>query len=71
MIFLRSGSKLYREEPDPVERAKFRTECWLERCIFEERICPPEDHISYVPVQIPTPIDGMHVEKYSKHELTD
>jgi DNA replication regulator DPB11 len=55
----RSGSKLYREETDLGEQAKFRTECWLERCLFEERICSPGDHVSFVPIPIETPINGM------------
>ncbi|GJE85651.1 BRCT domain-containing protein [Phanerochaete sordida] len=58
IVRLVSGSKLYREEHDPVERAKYRTECWLERCLFEERICPPEDHVSFTPIPVPIPIDG-------------
>jgi len=42
IVRLVSRSKLYREEQDQSLRAKFRTECWLERCIFEERLCPDE-----------------------------
>lgn len=36
-----SGSKLYKSEQNASLKAKYRTECWLERCIYEERIlCP-------------------------------
>ena len=53
-----SGSKLYREEDDPILRAKYRTECWLEQCIYEDRICAAEDHVSFVPLAIDIPISG-------------
>jgi DNA replication regulator DPB11 len=53
-----SGSKLYRDEPDERERSKYRTECWLERCMFEERICSPAEHVSFTPLTIETPVPG-------------
>ncbi|KAF9007398.1 hypothetical protein BDQ17DRAFT_1237797 [Cyathus striatus] len=58
IVRLVSGSKLYRAELDPSLKLKYRTECWLERCIFEDRVCPPEDHISFVPLGIEMPIRG-------------
>ena len=54
-----SGSKLYRDEPDLNERTKYRTECWLEHSVFLERICAPEDNVSFTPLGIPTPIPGV------------
>lgn len=53
-----SGSKLYREEADPGLRSKYRTECWLERCIFEDQVCPPDIDISFTPLAIRTPVPG-------------
>ena len=53
-----SGSKLYREEDNPILQTKYRTECWLEQCIYEERICAAEDHVSFVPLAIDIPISG-------------
>jgi len=53
-----SGSKLYREEADESLRTKYRTECWLERCIFEDRICSPDGHVTFVPLAIQTPVPG-------------
>ncbi|THH28236.1 hypothetical protein EUX98_g5958 [Antrodiella citrinella] len=58
IVRLVSGSKLYREEPDESLRGKYRTECWLERCMYEERICEPSEHIAFVPLGIQTPIAG-------------
>ncbi|KAF8629979.1 hypothetical protein AX17_005544 [Amanita inopinata Kibby_2008] len=58
IVRLVSGSKIYREEPDEQQRRKYRTECWLERCLFEERICPYEDHITFVPLSIELPVTG-------------
>lgn len=54
-----SGSKFYRDELDAIERAKYRTECWLEHSVFLERICAPEDNVSFIPLGIPTPIPGV------------
>ncbi|KXN83795.1 S-M checkpoint control protein rad4 [Leucoagaricus sp. SymC.cos] len=60
IVRLVSGSKLYREETDPVLHSKYRTECWLERCIFEDRICPPDQDISFLPLAIQIPVPGAH-----------
>ncbi|KAF8813526.1 hypothetical protein BYT27DRAFT_7131662 [Phlegmacium glaucopus] len=58
IVRLVSGSKLYREEDDPLLRAKYRTECWLEQCIYEDRICAAEDHVSFIPLAVDIPIPG-------------
>ncbi|KAI9066144.1 hypothetical protein FKP32DRAFT_1664998 [Trametes sanguinea] len=58
IVRLVSGSALFRQEGDEAQRAKYRTECWLERCIFEERICPAEDHVAFVPLGIEAPVAG-------------
>lgn len=47
-----SGSPLYREEVDEVSRSTYRTECWLERCFSEHRICPMDEHLSFTPLKI-------------------
>jgi DNA replication regulator DPB11 len=66
LIVIRSGSKIYRDEADEHERPKYRTECWLERCMFEERICLPDEHVSFTPLTIDTPVPG----KFSKLTLS-
>ncbi|KAF8071539.1 hypothetical protein FPV67DRAFT_1667036 [Lyophyllum atratum] len=58
IVRLVSGSKFYREEHDESQRVKYRTECWLEHCVFQDRVCPPEDHITFLPLTIETPIPG-------------
>ncbi|KDR78628.1 hypothetical protein GALMADRAFT_223890 [Galerina marginata CBS 339.88] len=58
IVRLVSGSKIYRDEDDDSLRAKYRTECWLEQCMFEDRICGPEEQISYVPLGIQIPVSG-------------
>lgn len=55
---LHSGSALFRREGDEDTRAKYRTECWLERCMFEERICAPEEHVAFAPLAVEAPISG-------------
>ncbi|QRV75358.1 PTCB-BRCT domain protein [Ceratobasidium sp. AG-Ba] len=37
---------------------KFRTDCWVEHCIFEGRICRPEENITYAPLKIQLPVLG-------------
>lgn len=54
----RSGSKLYRDELDELERPKYRTECWLERCLHEERLCAETEHAVFIPLKIETPVPG-------------
>ncbi|GLB44782.1 putative twin BRCT domain containing protein [Lyophyllum shimeji] len=58
IVRLVSGSKLYREELDEFQRVKYRTECWLERCVFQDRVCPPEEHITFLPLNIEIPVAG-------------
>ncbi|KAG1736323.1 hypothetical protein EDB19DRAFT_1721537 [Suillus lakei] len=56
VVRLISGSKLYQNEPDETLRAKYRTECWLEHSVFQERICGPHENISFTPLTLPCPI---------------
>ncbi|KIJ62945.1 hypothetical protein HYDPIDRAFT_93593 [Hydnomerulius pinastri MD-312] len=56
IVRLISGSKLYRDEPGEYERSKYRTECWLEHSVFLERICEPNENISFTPLKISTPL---------------
>lgn len=53
-----SGSNIFRQEADEEDRGKYRTECWLERCMFEERLLGPEEHIAYTPLKAEMPITG-------------
>ncbi|KAL1923796.1 uncharacterized protein VTP21DRAFT_8776 [Calcarisporiella thermophila] len=34
------------------------TECWLERCLEEQRICSPDEHITFTPLSVSVPIPG-------------
>ncbi|KAG7444267.1 uncharacterized protein BT62DRAFT_951949, partial [Guyanagaster necrorhizus] len=64
LVRLVSGSKFFRSEMDLEQRMKYRTECWLERSIFEERLCDPEAHVSFSPLGIEVPLlnaDKVHL----------
>ncbi|KAG9117283.1 hypothetical protein FRC07_007382 [Ceratobasidium sp. 392] len=37
---------------------KFRTDCWVEHSIFEDRLCLPEENITYAPLKIQLPVSG-------------
>ena len=56
-----SGSKLYHDEFDDYARTKYRTECWLEHSVFHERICEPEENVSFTPLRITTPVPGTSI----------
>ncbi|KAF8151040.1 hypothetical protein B0H34DRAFT_160966 [Crassisporium funariophilum] len=58
IVRLVSGSKLYKAEESETMRTKYRTECWLEQCIYEERLCAAAEHVSHVPLGISIPIPG-------------
>ncbi|KAJ7236947.1 hypothetical protein C8J57DRAFT_1728118 [Mycena rebaudengoi] len=58
IVRLVSGSALYLADPSPFARPKYRTECWLERCLFDDKLCAPDAHVSFVPIGVPLPIDG-------------
>lgn len=53
-----SGSAIHRAEQNEMEKPKYRTECWLEKCIFEDRICDPDEHITFRPISVSTPVPG-------------
>ncbi|KZT29900.1 hypothetical protein NEOLEDRAFT_1084778 [Neolentinus lepideus HHB14362 ss-1] len=58
VVRLISGSKLYKDEADEAERSKYRTECWMERCIYEERVCSPHERVVFTPLKIDVPVPG-------------
>ncbi|KAK2460176.1 hypothetical protein APHAL10511_007855 [Amanita phalloides] len=58
IVRLVSGSKIYKEDPDKLQRTKYRTECWLERCLSEQAVCPYQDHVTFLPLDIQLPAVG-------------
>ncbi|CCO29651.1 putative aminotransferase C660.12c [Rhizoctonia solani AG-1 IB] len=42
---------------------KFRTDCWVEHCIFEDRLCSPEENVTYAPLKIELPVLGAELIK--------
>jgi len=52
-------------EEDENIRSKYRTECWLEQCIYADRICAPEEQISSVPLKIQIPVFGRSFSLFS------
>ncbi|KAF9790343.1 hypothetical protein BJ322DRAFT_1035700 [Thelephora terrestris] len=58
IVRLAGGSALHGAERKEKEKPEYRTECWLEKCIFEDRICDPDEHITFRPIVIPTPVPG-------------
>ncbi|KAF8442094.1 hypothetical protein L210DRAFT_3535754 [Boletus edulis BED1] len=56
IVRLISGTKLYHDEFDDNVRTKYRTECWLEHSVFHERICEPDENVSFTPLKIATPV---------------
>ncbi|KAJ3786508.1 hypothetical protein GGU10DRAFT_310805 [Lentinula aff. detonsa] len=58
VVRLVSGSNLFASIHSPSVQGKFRTECWLEKCLHKEIICPPDDHITFTPVGVQCPIAG-------------
>jgi DNA replication regulator DPB11 len=49
---------LYLAEHNAAAREQYRTECWLERCLFVDRVCAPDEHASFVPLGVPLPVPG-------------
>ncbi|KAG9311103.1 hypothetical protein JVU11DRAFT_9012 [Chiua virens] len=65
IVRLISGSKLYRDEFDDQARTKYRTECWLEHSVFHERICEPNENVSFTPLTISMPVPDAEKIKLS------
>ena len=53
-----SGSKFYREERDAAAHVRYRTECWLERCLFAESVCAPHEQAVFAPLAASLPMPG-------------
>jgi DNA replication regulator DPB11 len=53
-------------EEDEALRRKYRTDCWLEQCIYEDRICAPEEQVAFVPLGIDIPVPGALCTNYYK-----
>ena len=53
-----SGTEQMSQEAPQDEHHKFRTECWVERCIFESRICEVDENVTFRPLSVPTPLAG-------------
>ncbi|KLO18561.1 hypothetical protein SCHPADRAFT_844830 [Schizopora paradoxa] len=75
VVRLASGKRLRDAEAFDSLRSRFRTECWLEQCIFEERICEPTEHVAFVPLDVETPLPGatnlrVHISGYPAHSKT-
>ncbi|KAG8903637.1 hypothetical protein FRB99_002912 [Tulasnella sp. 403] len=45
-------------DPNHPAFSKFRTECWVEYCLFEERVCEATESVVFTPLRIPVPIPG-------------
>ncbi|KAF8190003.1 hypothetical protein K438DRAFT_1971489 [Mycena galopus ATCC 62051] len=58
IVRLNSGSALYLAETSAEVRARYRSECWLESCLLDDRICAPDEHASFMPLDIPLPVAG-------------
>ncbi|KAJ6473241.1 hypothetical protein C8R45DRAFT_409750 [Mycena sanguinolenta] len=58
VVRLVSGSALFAAEPCAAARTQYRTECWLERCLFVDRLCAPEEHPTFVPLGVDLPVAG-------------
>lgn len=71
VVRLVSGSTLFLEELSELERAKYRTESWLERCMFDERICAPDEKVGFVPIGVGCPITGAGKVKLSYSGLDE
>ncbi|KAG8928385.1 hypothetical protein FRC01_006008 [Tulasnella sp. 417] len=44
--------------PNDPHFSKFRTECWVEHSIWEERLCDTSEQVGFTPFSIATPVPG-------------
>lgn len=45
-------------ETDHAPNSQVVTECWVERCLKERRVCSPDDSVVFRPLTKPMPIQG-------------
>ena len=70
-----SGTPHYLSSKSETSKLMFRTECWIEQCIYEERLCTRDEHPAFKPLDIKVPIDDarnlrVHVSGLSVVEKT-
>ena len=70
-----SGTPHYLSSNSETSKLMFRTECWIEQCIYEERLCARDEHPAFKPLDIKVPIDDarnlrVHVSGLSVVEKT-
>ncbi|KAJ3755188.1 hypothetical protein EV360DRAFT_50183 [Lentinula raphanica] len=58
IVRLVSGSNIFASVESQLVRDKFRTECWLEKCLHEDTLCAPDGHITFTPVGVQCPVSG-------------
>ncbi|KAJ3711206.1 hypothetical protein C8R42DRAFT_689819 [Lentinula raphanica] len=58
IVRLVSGSNIFASVESQLVRDKFRTECWLEKCLHEDTLCVPDGHITFTPVGVQCPVSG-------------
>ena len=53
--FFASGGRFYNKI-SPEIQVKFRTECWLERCLSDGKVWEVHEHPLFIPITIPRPL---------------
>ncbi|CAK5275873.1 unnamed protein product [Mycena citricolor] len=56
VVRLVSGSALYRAETSERLQERYRTDCWLEHCLFKEALCDVDSNPCFAPLDIETPV---------------
>lgn len=62
----------YSLPPEHAQDSRVVTECWLERCIHDEKVLPPGNQILSRPLTFPVPIMGAScvLSRSDKQDLT-
>ncbi|KZT57908.1 hypothetical protein CALCODRAFT_469090 [Calocera cornea HHB12733] len=56
IVRLNTGARHLPKGTSSRNLAKYVTECWVEECLHEERVCDPGEHVTFRPILVSTPI---------------
>ncbi|KAH7108395.1 hypothetical protein BKA62DRAFT_824589 [Auriculariales sp. MPI-PUGE-AT-0066] len=58
LVRLAESAKLWQKNRSEQVRSRMRTECWVEKCLHDERVCAADEHDTFTPLQVNVPLAG-------------
>jgi hypothetical protein len=60
LVRLAESAIIWQQNQDEQIRSRMRTECWVEQCLHDDRMCAPNEHMTFTPLRVMLPLNGEH-----------